>query len=340
MDENKKPEGEETIERLLRLAGPRTAVPDDEANRIRSIVHSHWRASLTARRRRRTFWMAGSLAAASLILLFIRLGEEAHPIRRFDPEATELPWIATLERIVGVLRTVDGHALGPGSGIRAGTDVQTGSSDRAALLLVDGTSLRIDHDTRLKLLTDSVVVLAQGAIYADTGQGKPSSVGLEIRTRFGMVRDVGTQLQVRLDDTALEVSVREGVARLERGDQTREANAGFQLSVEEGGRITTRESTVSGAQWSWILQVSPPFALEGHSLGEFLDWVERENGWRSRFTDPTVTAHARAIVLHGTVEGLMPDEAPAAVLPTCGLRHRLVGNTLFIEQVGKATPSR
>jgi len=61
----------------------------------------------------------------------------------------------------------------------------------------------------------------------------------------------------------------------------------------------------------------------------FLDWASRELGTRWEYGRPEMRRRVEPIVLHGSLEGLTPDEALAAVLPTCGLtvvrdRDRLV----------------
>ena len=54
--------------------------------------------------------------------------------------------------------------------------------------------------------------------------------------------------------------------------------------------------------------------------------------WCNRlFTDRELEARSSAIELHGSIAGLTPDQAPAAVLPTCGLSHRLQGGVLRID---------
>ena len=75
--------------------------------------------------------------------------------------------------------------------------------------------------------------------------------------------------------------------------------------------------------WQWVQEIAPSFAIEGRTLGEFLAWVGRETGWQVRWLDAGAAPRALAVVLHGSVEGLPPEQALAAVLPTCGLAHRL-----------------
>ncbi len=311
---------EEEIAKLLRLAGTRPAAPAGAESRIRAVVHAQWRADLAVRRgRQRTFWITGALAAAALLVVFVG-------IRRAGPGPAERPRIATLTRVVGSLK-----GLSAGSPIPEGMEIETGPADRAALLFSDGTSLRIDHETRLRLLPGPAIDLSRGAVYVETGPRAKESGALEIRTSMGTVSDIGTRFEVRLRDEAMQVSVREGLARLERDGDTHEAGVGSQLIAEKGGAVTARAVPVHGPQWDWTLLVAPAFEMEGRTLGEFLDWAARENGWRVQFADPAIAGRAATTILHGSVQGLRPDEAPAAVLPACGLRHRIEGDTMLIE---------
>ena len=76
------------------------------------------------------------------------------------------------------------------------------------------------------------------------------------------------------------------------------------------------------------------------TLAEYLDWITRETGWRVEYAEPAIARDASTIVLHGSITGLRPDQTPLAVLPTCGLRHRMTDGTLTIErQAGEAGPS-
>jgi hypothetical protein len=146
------------------------------------------------------------------------------------------------------------------------------------------------------------------------------------------VRDIGTQFEVRLADDRLHVSVREGVASLARDDRTYTAPAGTRLRVDSSGAVETGTVAPRGADWDWVLAIAPPFDLEGHSLREYLDWLSRETGWSVAYAEPSIALSAPTVILHGTTSGLRPDETAAAVLPACGLRHRLEGATLIIER--------
>ena len=80
------------------------------------------------------------------------------------------------------------------------------------------------------------------------------------------------------------------------------------------------------------MDVAPGFDIEGRSLEAFLSWVSRETGLRTDLHDED-TVRAAEIDLHGSIDGLTPVEALAAVLPACGLKHRIDAGTLQIERL-------
>ena len=214
-----------------------------------------------------------------------------------------------------------------------GDELRTAPDSRVALRLPGGTSLRLDTASRAQILSSSAIELHEGAVYVDTGSPSGISPGIEIRTLLGRVTEVGTQFEVRLRGDTMGLRVRDGLVSLERGGRTYRAEAGQQLVAGGEGHVVTREAPRHGEEWSWTLGIAPPFELEGRSLQDFLLWISSETGWRVEYEERSIADHAPQLILHGSVEGLRPDETPGAVLPTCGLRHRIVEGVLIVERL-------
>ncbi len=326
-------QGGDPIESLLRLAGPREAVPADRMRRVRTAVHAEWRKQTRARSRRTaTWWTLGAVAAAALVVVGVRLtvrGDRAVP--------TSLQVLATLEATNGAVRLVAGSeraATGPillqvGDAIRAGDGVDTTSGGVAALRLPGGASVRVDRGARLRMVSERVLVLDEGAIYVDA-DARAATDGLEVRTALGVARDVGTRFEVRLTGGALRVRVRDGLVRVSQSRQSYEAKPGDELTVSGDGSVARRTVPVFGTDWAWAATLAPAFELEGRSLREFLDWITNENGWQLRFADPAVEQKSLTTTLHGSIRGLTPEEALAAVLPTVGVEHQLADGVLLV----------
>jgi hypothetical protein len=103
--------------------------------------------------------------------------------------------------------------------------------------------------------------------------------------------------------------------------------------VAANGTPSREQIATSGSEWRWVHELSGPFILEGATVQAFLDWFGGEQGWQWEIADATLRARADRVVLHGSIEGLTPEEALSAVLPAAGLTHRREGTRLVIEAV-------
>jgi len=310
---------------LLRLAGARPVAPADATARVRAAALAQWRATVALRRRRRTLYAVASVAA--VLVLALAIGPAVWRTGR--DSVTGGPAVATLARASGAILMDGSPPLAEGAPLRSGATLTTAPGARALLRLAAGPSIRIDADARVRLAGGASLALDRGAIYVDSGPGAGPE-GVEVRTGLGTVRDIGTRFEVRLNG-GLRVTVREGSARVEREGRVHEAGAGNRVTVAEDGTVAAGPAPMHGPEWEWILAVSPPFELEGSTLAGYLEWVTRETGLRVEFEPASLGPGAARIVLHGTVARMRPDETLAAVLPTCGLRHRLTDGAIVIE---------
>jgi ferric-dicitrate binding protein FerR (iron transport regulator) len=307
------------IRQLLRLAGPREAIQPERTLRVRSAVLNEWRRQTRARAHRNTIvWSVGILAAAALVLMGIRL-----MVRDGVPTNGPQPAVATVETVSGPMSLLIGDT------VRAGALVDTTAGGRAGLRMGSGAVVRVDIGSRLRLTSDSALVLDQGAVYVDSGARGDARV-LEVRTRLGIARDIGTRFAVRIDASTLTVRVRDGLVELTQGGQAYDAKAGDELTLNEGGHLVRRIVPIHGADWAWAAALARPFDLEGKSLRQFLDWICEENGWQLRFANASIERKAATAILHGSIKGLSADEALAAVLPTSGVEHELDAGVLRI----------
>jgi hypothetical protein len=67
-------------------------------------------------------------------------------------------------------------------------------------------------------------------------------------------------------------------------------------------------------------------------VDEFLAWAGRETGRTVEYESPEVARQARSVTLNGTVEGLPPENALAAVLATTSLEPTLADDRIRIEE--------
>ncbi len=227
----------------------------------------------------------------------------------------------------------------PGTPLHPGAVIDTGvgeSAGRTAVRLAGGQSVRLDAGSRVRFESSSSMTLERGAVYFDSRSG----AGVEVRTALGVVRDIGTQFEVRLlpdVSPVLRVRVREGSVMLEQAGASHRAVAGEQLRVDASGTIERDTTPIHGPRWDWVLDTAPTPEIAGKPLARFLDWAAREGGWELRFADDETARIAAATVLHGDVQNLSVTEASSIVLQGSGLGYHLEGGAFVVEPRSAAT---
>lgn len=329
--EKLRPGEEEALESLLRDMGPVAEPPPVVRERIRQATHAEWRAAVTTAARtqqpaataRRT-WQRPALAlAASLAVVAVALG-----VMQMQEPATPVV-VARVVRISGAVEANGSGTLRPavtGQSLSAGQTLVTGADGKVALALAHGVTLRLATDTRVDVRGIDRLYVERGAVYLDAGRAPARIAGVRIDSAFGSTRHLGTQYEVRVNPDQTQVSVREGQVEWTAADPGPGvaqvlAQAGEQISVSPAGAIERSAIDRRDPRWDWISEVTPPFAIEDRKLTDFLAWVCRETGRDLAFASPQVEATAKSIVLRGSVAGLSPDDALAAVMATTSLAY-------------------
>lgn len=327
MTDNKSPGNrneEQDLSVLIRSAGGRARPPEAARDAVYAAVRAEWRDVVAARtraRRRNQGWALAATVATAAVALWL-----AMPLLR--PADV---MVAELVRISGpvIIDEAAGRSPAP---IVAGAEIDTGRGGRAALR-VGAASVRIDEGSRITFAAADHLVLHRGAVYVDSGSAGAES--LQIETPLGTVAHRGTQYETRLTGDALRVSVREGRVALYRslhGDGPRlEGAAGERLTVGPGGAVVREPVGRSGAYWAWTGEIAPAFEIDERPLAEFLRWVSRETGMEIAYASPALERQAQTMILRGSVSGLTPAQALAAVLATTQLQSVERDGVLLIE---------
>ena len=292
---------------LLRLASGGADVSAKRMARVRAVVHGEWLAS--RRRRvaaRRMAVGAGMLVTAAAIVLIVKLvapRDSAAPVSGALVATSErVDGAPVLERVQGVRPVVT--PMSPGTTLRAGDVVATDDASRVALRTPAGTSVRLDRQARMRLLSPTAIELVAGGVYVATTEG---SSGLEVRTPMGAIQDVGTQFEVRLSDGALRVRVRTGRVDVHRGGAVIPANAGTEVTVAQAG-IAMAAVLPYGPAWEWTTNVAPVFQIEGRPLSAFLEHLAREEGWVVRYENDALARAASS--MRGSRSARRPASRP------------------------------
>ena len=331
---------EETARRLIHEAGPRTPLPEEDLDAIRAVARAQWRERYGAPARpapRRIAWMP---VAAALVATAIGLAWWARVTLRPSPFAG--PPAASIEAVDGIVRAKAGGSAAAavpasaGAPIAAGTNLETEPSPegpgRVALRMGGGASVRLDVGTRAHIESPTVIALARGAVYVDTGSGDSRGDEIAVRLPAGLFQGIGTQFEVRAGGAGAEalLRVREGSVRLKRGRESVTTPAGSELVVRGDGTLLRRAGASHGPEWEWVVRTAPKLAIEGVTVRRFLDWAAREAGWRVEFADAEAARLADTVVLHGSIAHLTPTEATGVVLSSSGLAHSVVDGALVV----------
>ena len=308
---------DDSTERLLGLAVPRVAVSRLRTERVRANVRSEWQGRTRRRAAKRKALFVTALAGAVAMLFTIA-------------RAPELGRPAVVREAVAVVEDVDGgpERIRSGASVRIGEQIETTGQSRVALRFADGTSVRVDTRSRLRVLAGSAIELAAGAVYVDSGR---ESGQFEVRTALATARDIGTQFEVRLLDAQLRLRVRTGVVELRDEVRTISGRPGTEILLSATDAMS-RPIPVHGADWEWTTRLAPRLAMEGMSLHAFLDRIAREHGWTVEYVDTFLERESARTILHGSIEGLAAADAVAVAVETSGLRHHLERGVLVLSR--------
>ncbi len=322
------------IARVLRAAGGRSNPSDEMTRAVYEAVHAEWRSTVERQRRKRSqrVWLAvaASIAVAA-VALFVG--------RSLVHTPGEL--MAEVSRSVGVVQFLEGDAREWQSAagtkvLHVGESLHTGADGRAALALHDGVSLRLDHDTSVVLVSLDRVDVTSGAVYIDSGVAGPSAARLQVGTPAGIVRHLGTQYEARILGGGTRIRVREGrVDVMPANGPSRTLEVGDQILVSDTGVEERARIEPSSAEWDWASNAAPGFDINGKPVRDFLAWAARETGLKVIFATDESAAEARRAVLNGSIAGLDPDDALAAVLPTTSLKGTEKDGQLVIEMTAR-----
>ena len=311
---------------LLATVGPRGKASHEAMASVRAAVESEWRATVAARRRRRQYTGWAAAAGVAMAAVAVWIARPAYP----PADAV----VASVTRVVGEVEQDSGDgrwgALAAPGTLRAGARVRTSEGGRIALRLTDGVELRLDSGTLVALEDAAHASLSQGAVYVDSRTASGRAAGFELETPTGSVHHLGTQYAARLAADGLRVAVREGRVQVGTPTGAVQGAAGEQLVIRSSG-VERSALAPNAADWDWLSTITPPFTLEGRSVEEFLAWAARETGRVVVFASHEAAERARAVTLSGTVEGLTPDEAIAAVLSTTTLRAEVEAGRIRVE---------
>jgi ferric-dicitrate binding protein FerR (iron transport regulator) len=312
---------------LLRAGGPRPMPSPERLTRAREVVRAEWGAAVAHTRTRRRRWLSAAalVAAVSAVGLFAVL------------RTTPVP-VATLARLSGevVLHSERGvPSASPliGQPLYSGDAIETAATGRALVGWSDVATLRIDGDSRARFASEIELQLTRGKLYVETDEKAQGGAAFVVSTQYGEVRHVGTRFEVRVAENQVRVRVRDGVAVFEgNADPPLVIEAGRELSVVDGVASLEQGPAPWDPAWAWTHAIAPELAIEGRSLFDALEWLAHEAGMRVSYESPAVRDRTRAVVLHGSIEGIELRQALTAVLSGSGVAYQLHGDRIEVRE--------
>lgn len=302
------------IAQVVRMAGPRPAIPKDVEDRVYARVHEEWQQSTGRKRPLR--WMLPAAIAASAMLAFVLVQEPA--------SVSAVP-AGTVARVMAA-----DNGLAEGDVINVGDSIATPDDGGMSILLASGASVRLGEQSALRVDGKNEFTLLSGSVYADSGAWSAAGSKVTFDTPYGRVTDVGTQFLVDIASQALGVAVREGRVNIAAGAQSLSTVAGEQLTLSQDGEATVSPIAVDDPVFAWAVDLAPAYDIENRTLLDFLKWVSRETGKELVFADDDLRMAAMGTVLHGSVSDFSPNDATAAVLATTGFRYRIEARQIVI----------
>jgi ferric-dicitrate binding protein FerR (iron transport regulator) len=338
-DKRQSADSEDSLARLLRLAGERPKIPLGIESRVYHRVRQEWRASTakpnadkvyaevhkTWKRDARRGWLLRWLMPVGIVasaLLAFMIFMQPGPV----------PPVAVATVVSTISSTSAAQDYVAGASIFEGELITTGSGGGISLLLARNATLRVDENTQVRVDAADQFALLEGRVYADTGEFIYRDDGLSIKTTFGVVRDIGTQFAVTAGPESLDVAVREGRVELAGQADTYAARMGQRLTLVEGQEASLSDLDTHDQYWDWIVGLTPEFDMGNKSLLDFLKWAARETGRELRFETDDSRMFAMRTDIHGSIDGLTPDEALEAILSTTTLQYLIQREKIVISR--------
>lgn len=320
---------EQQLAQLLRAAGPRSQMPNDMAQRLTE----HFDKELNVARQRRRGWRPTLALAASVALLAVGWAMLIQPFN-----STAGPGVATLVAVHGpVIVNGERYQAGQSIGLAEFDSLQTGERGYA-MLRTEKHSIRVNDNSVLDIHADGVS-LSSGEVYiASLNEAIDEGSSLNVRTRFGVVRDIGTQFLVKVSSNRLETLVRKGTIELQFEQQRVRAQADDSAAqrVEFDGTEWQRSSTAAyGPRWQWLQKITERFDPNGKTVAEVLSWIADETGEQIHYANKALQQRALAGTVHGLDSELDPNQSLSLILATSDLaadRDSQPGVILIIER--------
>ena len=301
---------DDTVAKLMNLAGPRADIPADLEERVHENVRQEW--SRSTNRNKAMLWAIPTALAATLLIAFA--------INTRAPESLQQS-LGSIAHVANASNLFKSDFI-VGDDVYAGDLVETDADRGISISLVGDISLRIAAGTSIRFDQADEFTLVRGKVYADSGDRIYRDRHITVHTANGSATDIGTQFSVVYDDHRMSVAVREGRVDVASDNSSYTAQAGDRMTVQPGADVEFDQVTPYDASWHWATSLAPSFDIENRTLMEFLKWASRETGKTLVFSSDDVRMAAMRTEIFGSILNFTPSEAIDSVLSTTQFRYR------------------
>jgi hypothetical protein len=306
---------DDTVAKLMNLAGPRADIPADIEARVYKKVSQDWRSA--TKKKTAVRWAVPAAIAATVLI-----------VMAFNFRATESPLLP-----VGFVAQVGGNqAAVVGDTVYAGESLETVANHGLSISLNGDISLRLASDTLLRIDSAEEITLLHGQLYADSGEHIYRDRHITVHTAGGSATDIGTQFSVSYDGEGMSIAVREGRVDVARDQSVITADAGDKLLLQPDREAVFDQISAYDSAWDWATSLAPGFDIKDRSLLDFLKWASRETGKTLIFSNDEVRMAAMGTDLFGSIIDFTPNEAVDAVLSTTQFKYRMDERSITISK--------
>lgn len=317
-DEQRPDDMLDPVETLIRAGGRRVEPPEEAYWTVLAAAESALRGKLERRR----LWRIGSWLAVAATIGALAVGLS---LSRWSATPSSPVEVARVDRLEGQAewRGAGSRAwtplAAPVSSLARGGTLRTEPHSGVGLLYPDGSSLRLGAGSEIELTDAWSVTLRQGTLYVATVTATAEPGRLEVVTRRGRVRHLGTQFEVKYEAPTLRVRVREGRLAIAAATGRVVAEAGEEVSIGATGDAARRMFARDDPAWHWVEMLAPMPLFDGRPAQALLEWAAREMGRDVVYASPAVEQRAASVVLHGDPGPLAPAVALDVMLATTDL---------------------
>ncbi len=295
---------EKDVADLLRTVGARSAPKPEVTAAVYQSALTAWRREVRRRRMTRI-----SLALAASVLLSV-VGAWV-----LQPHS---------DNLVALVSGTTGRTLHVGERLVSG-------DQELRLARLDGVIMRLAAHSVLVAASKSDMRLERGNLYVETGDTATHKTLFRLFTPFATLDHLGTQFVAALDDSGVQIAVRQGQLTVHTPQVADLVISAHEATlVNNSGQGVRLSDQKADDLWQWVAKDTLTI-IEGRTLYAVLVELSQRGGLALRFSKVDISDRAHDYVLHGPSLALTPRRAIDIVTASAGVRAMFADQVLTIQ---------